>query len=124
MQAKNYAQVILSLGESKLDQVIVHLKKKGLISLLPAILKEIERTLKKREKNERVVLTSAQPLSEAKLKEVKHQHPELFVHHSTVNSTESGLIGGYRIQCGHKVLDVSYKKALFDLYQKIVTSKP
>lgn len=122
MQAKHYANIILSLGESKVDSVIAHLKKKGLIRLLPAILKEVERLTLKKNKIERATITSAKLLSEAELKTIQVEHSALLSKGDLSNVMDSSLIGGYRIQRGHHVIDASYKRELFDLYQKIKTT--
>ena len=75
------------------DQLITHLERTGRMKLLPAILRE----LKKREERK---------LKLAPKKETAKEHPE--------------LISGWRSLENGKLTDTTGKRALIDIYQKII----
>jgi F0F1-type ATP synthase delta subunit len=123
MKAKKYAKVILSLGESKLEQVLAHLHTKGLIGLLPTILKEMKLEIRREEKFKRVIVTSSRLLSNNQIEILRNQYADFLPAQAEIEQIiDLTQIGGYKIENNNRIIDATYKRALFDLYQKVKTT--
>lgn len=118
---KLYATSILRLidkgmGEKEVvDNLLEHLKRSGRTKLLPGILRELK-TLAAREKVTAPTLEVARKEDEAQAKAAAKaegiEAEEVIVNPS--------LLQGWRARAGSKLVDRSGKRALIDLYARIV----
>ncbi len=120
---KVYAQVLVRLidegkKESELfKQLVVHLKEKGRLKLLPKIKRELERTNAHRSKEFTKLEVASEKETAHALKELKALGIE--VHGSKVNQD---LIAGWRTVQRATLVDRSAKQQLVDLYRSVIRS--
>lgn len=120
---KVYAQVLVRLidegkKESELfKQLVVHLKEKGRLKLLPKIKRELERTNAHRSKEFTKLEVASEKETAHALKELKALGIE--VHGSKVNHD---LIAGWRTVQRATLVDRSAKQQLVDLYRSVIRS--
>lgn len=117
-----YAALItnaLKGGASKdfATKLIAYMKAHGHVSLLPAILRRVERTARSADS---AVVTLAHA-SDAKTlaPKIAGALSTLGVEGDYALSVDENIVGGYSVVARHKVIDQTYRKALVDLYQRI-----
>lgn len=117
---KAYAQaldLLIKDGVSEADaaeKLLTHLKASGRTKLLPQLLRELKTQVKRRQKRG-VILEAASPV-EAKLAEEAARR-EGVTAQAVINPA---LIRGWRLATADTLIDQSGKRALIDLYRRIV----
>lgn len=119
---KEYAQALqnaLQKGE-KADTLVkrlsTHLAERGRLKLLPAILRELKVLRQKQQLSAPVVEVASE--KEATLAKREAAQEGIEVAEVTINPN---LISGWRAMSGSTLVDRSGKRALSDLYRKIIS---
>ena len=119
---KEYAQALknaLQKGEQAdtlVARLTAHLKERGRLKLLPAILRELKVLKAKHSATAPVVEAASKAEADAAKREAKQEGIE--VAEVTINPN---LISGWRAMSGGTLVDRSGKRALADLYRKIIS---
>ncbi len=115
--AKAFIQVIEAGKSPKeaLENMKNALKRQGKLKILPKILLEIKKQLQKQERRlPKLTVANEKALDEAK---ALIENPE-----NVKVITDDTLIGGYIFEKNGHMIDKSFKRALLDLYRRIVKS--
>jgi hypothetical protein len=104
--ASNYAQVITELGVAGIDTTVKLMKSKGHLSLLPQVMKILERSE-----------GSADTLTVAHERDAYKLHTRFPGAKVVIDPT---VVGGYRARKGSKLIDASYRKALVTIYKNVI----
>ena len=98
----------------------------GHAHLFPKIIKSFERMLAKDVKAGTIEVTSAKPLAQEEVAALLKKEPfknALSVSHKRVErKVDDGIIGGIVVRTGTTRIDGSYKRALLDLYQSLIST--
>ncbi len=132
MKAREYAEAIYEASKGKsdngLDGIVSNLylllERKGHMSILPIILSELEKIDKKRSDTKELVITVAsedekETQNEFIEKDISILKAENLKQRIVVDDT---IIGGYELRALGLRLDRSYKRALLNMYTKLITS--
>ncbi len=132
MKAREYAEAIYEASKGKsgeeLDGIVSNvcalLEKKGHISILPIILSELEKIEKKRSDTNELVITVAneddvEKQNEFIKKDISILNAENLKQKIAIDDT---IVGGYELRARGLRLDRSYKRALLNMYTKLITS--
>ena len=119
--ARTYAEVIIEKGSDTgfLNRLISYMKAKGHLSLLPSVLRVLERTPEKGE----VVVTLAKKEDATKHKigiEAAIKSTGAAGRHRT--AIDPRIVGGYMVVGGGKAVDKSFRSALVSLYKNAVNN--
>lgn len=120
MRPEHYASALLRLHEKGVsaresaEQLIEVLKKSGRMALLPRIGKAFARLAGKMMRNKRQTLIIAHE------KEKSHARKESEAKHAEVR-IDANLISGWRLESGDELRDVSGKKHLLTMYDKVIS---
>jgi len=101
--AQRYATVLKSVDAKK---VLAYMKHKGHLSLLPKVLRALER---EPEGGDRVVVAHEKDVSK-----LKKKYPDARV------DVDQKLVGGFIARSGSTVTDASYRHALVQLYHHTI----
>jgi F0F1-type ATP synthase delta subunit len=116
--AHSYARAISDRGNDKkfLDQVIHYMKSRGHASLLPQVVRILERTPGK----EAAVVRVAKKEDAAKYKHGIQDALRIFGGSDDHRvEVDSNVVGGYMVYGNGKAIDKTFRTALVSLYQKI-----
>lgn len=124
-----YAQALWKMVEGGMTPVkAVHalrdtLKAHGREQLLPRIARAFARIAKREAKKTDVVLSVAREKDERRAhKEIKELLSRMGVEAKALKTqVDDTLIGGWRLEGRETLTDVSYKKALLDLYARVTS---
>lgn len=140
MRASYYAQAfhdLACLSESARSQATASKMEEGVLvkqfvatvvqnghaHLLRKILRSIERTVRREEKQSTIEVTSAKELSQedvgALLKKEPWKYAPSSAHKKVLRKTDGALIGGAVVRTSTTKIDASYKRILLDLYRQI-----
>lgn len=132
MKAAQYAEAIFLAARSKDDagcdhvvaRTVALLKERGHLSLLPAVVRELEKLQKIRQTGDVCVLRVANVAdAERHRQEIKEDVCTLgataLPQQTQVDRT---AIGGYVVLARGKRIDRTYKRSLIDLYRTLVTN--
>lgn len=127
MLAKYYALAIALAIAGKtgreLDATLARffelLRVKGHLTLLPHILRELDRYAELAKTRESITVTTPAPAFSAHIGEIKKGFAEYGVGEGElVAELDSFLVGGYTLKTRDLRIDASYKRQLLDLYQQ------
>jgi F0F1-type ATP synthase delta subunit len=131
MRAEYYAQALWELESAgKVDKnMLTHfvgtVKKNGHAHLLPKISRALENITEKAEKRQTIEVISGDDLSEGAvatlLKNEPFKHALTPKHKKVLRKKDESLIGGTVVRTSDTRIDNSYKRALLDLYQSLIT---
>ncbi|KKS26967.1 MAG: hypothetical protein UU88_C0014G0011 [Parcubacteria group bacterium GW2011_GWC1_42_11] len=117
---------VISEGDSK--KVFVRFKKvisaRGHDRLLPLIGREFEKIITRENKNNEVVLITADSKSKSKwMHAYDHYKKEKIIPKGSVcrEVVDESIIGGFQIRTKDTLIDGTYKKSLVELYRKITS---
>lgn len=125
MQASHYAQALLGLLESghdpakvlaRLDEVLA---RKGHAKLRPAILQQVSTRLARRGAASRIFVAAEGDAKEY-AKEVQTLLKERGIDEAPDVHIDTTLIGGFKLETTDVRIDKTYKRALIDLYRRII----
>ncbi|MEK7118536.1 MAG: F0F1 ATP synthase subunit delta [Patescibacteria group bacterium] len=133
MRASHYAQAFHELTVSRkiedgalVKQFVATVAQNGHAHLLPKIVRSLERTLHREEKKEIIEVVSARELSPTQVSDLLKQNSFKHVlsqsHKKVVRKVDETLVGGTIVRTGALRIDASYKRALFELYQSIISN--
>jgi F0F1-type ATP synthase delta subunit len=130
MRARDYAQAFIelkqqtSLSEQELLKrfvTIVH--QNGHRTLLPRIVRQIEKGVERAKREETILMTSAHEMTEAETATLLKQEPFRNIlgakHKKVERKVDKNIIGGHILKTSSRKVDTSYKQALTNLYQHI-----
>lgn len=103
-------------ADTLVSRLTAHLKERGRMKLLPAILRELN-VLRAKHKTTAPVVEAASP-AEAEAAKKAAKQEGIDVAEVTINPH---LISGWRAMSGSTLIDRSGKRALSDLYRKIIS---
>ncbi len=131
-KAQQYAEAIFQASRNKndveLEAVSVNtrtiLENQGHVALLPVIVRELEKLLKKRENSVEAVISVAKEedvskFTESIAKDVNKLCAEKMSKRVIVDET---LIGGYEVRANGKRIDRTFKRSLLTMYTKLITN--
>jgi len=127
MLAKYYALAIaLAIAgksgaelDATLERFFALLKGKGHVTLLPHILREIERYSELLKSRDSVTITTPAPASSEHIEQIQKSFAEYGVGAGElVKSLDTYLVGGFTIKTRDLRIDASFKRQLLDLYQQ------
>ncbi|MCE9644259.1 F0F1 ATP synthase subunit delta [Candidatus Parcubacteria bacterium] len=127
MLAKYYALAIaLAIAgksgkelDATLERFFVLLKEKGHVTLLPHILRELDRYSELLKTRDSVTITTPTPASPEHVEQIKKSFAEYGVgEQALVKALDGYLIGGFTIKTRDLRIDASFKRHLLDLYQQ------
>jgi F0F1-type ATP synthase delta subunit len=118
-----YAQALMKLVEkgetphAAVQKLHENLVKSGRVALFPRIARAFERLAQKRIGKTAVKLFVA---AESDARHAKHEaeHALGTAHEKMETHTDSSLIGGWRVEAGEIVVDMSYKKQLLAIFNR------
>ncbi len=100
--AKNYATV---LSEVTVESLIEYMKKKGHLSLLPQVVRILERT-----QDDRTLVTVANKKSATAL---RARFPDAKI------ILDPRIVGGHLVRQGARITDATYRRALVEIYKRV-----
>lgn len=105
--------------DATLDRFFSLLKAKGHITILPHILRELERYTHLMSARDAVTITTPVPASAPHISEIQKSFAEFGVGEGEiVKNLDTYLIGGFTVKSRDMRIDASYKRYLLDLYQQ------
>ena len=105
--------------DAVLKRFFTLLKSKGHLTLLPHILRELDRYTHLMSAREGVTITTPVPASAEHIEEIQQSFAEYGVGEAElVKKLDSYLIGGFTVKTRDLRIDASYKRQLLDLYQQ------
>jgi F0F1-type ATP synthase delta subunit len=132
MKAAHYAEALYEATtgaeEATQDRLIANLmrilEEQGHRKLLPSILREYEHLVTRRLVRERAVLRVARSDDREKLAEAISRDTERIGVDPAqcVTHIDESVVGGYAIEANGKRIDRTHKRALLELYTKLVTT--
>jgi F0F1-type ATP synthase delta subunit len=105
-------------AESRVDALVVLLKKEGKMRALPAILRELERLEARKSSQKPMLAVSKESDLQSAFEELRgylSTTPEI------ATKIDERLIGGWRYTDRDTRIDASYKTALLELYRRVTT---
>ncbi len=123
--SKKIVQILYQIDEKErevfFDRVILWLKKKKMIKILPDILKEIERKEKEelKLKKSKLILRSKKDFDD--FKEEIEKYKDYFDLNNMEIKENENIVGGFILKNKKFKLDFSFKKKLLELYNKIIS---
>ena len=118
-----YAQVLVKMvDKGDAPHAAVHklhenLAEHGRSALLPKIARAFERFMQQREKRTAVRLFVAHH-NDARHAKNEAEHALGQAHVSLQVHTDTSLVGGWRVEAGEKLVDMSYKKQLLSIFNR------
>lgn len=118
-----YAQALLKLVErgetphAAVQKLSENLAKHGRSALMPKIARTFER-LAQRQIGKTVVRLFVANDGDARHAKHEAEHALGAAHEHMQVKTDSSLIGGWRVEAGEKLIDMSYKKQLLAIYNR------
>ena len=133
MRASHYAKALFDLTENGkitdavlVERVVATATANGHAHLLPKIARSFERIVAQEEKRRTIVVTGATALSQEDVIKLLKREPYSRAlsadHKKVVRKTDDTLVGGVVVRAGSLRVDGSYKRALLDLYQSLISS--
>lgn len=125
-RARAYALAVVSqiATESTPDRMVsslMHaLKKKGELSLLPKIVREVSKELERRGKTEHTTLTIARASDAASIQTSLASQPSSSNAHIDRVVVDNRLVGGFTLGSAGSYLDASYRTRLIKLFNSLV----
>ena len=95
------------------------LKRKGHLSLLPLIGKELERLGVRHKKQGALVTLGKEEDSKTYAKEIQKVLKEVGSKERSEVVIDERLIGGFRVEANNKLTDRSHRKSLLELYRRL-----
>lgn len=96
------------------------LKSRGHERLYPKILKDLEQTLTRHEKQRGVTITLASETAEGALRDELKKAAQSLGSDTYTTVIDPAIIGGFVAEGGEKRIDASYKKSLLALYRSLI----
>jgi F-type H+-transporting ATPase subunit delta len=127
--AQNFAQALFDLtyGASEAealratDKLIELLKKESRLALLPAIVREYERMVRKAEAHTRLTVSVAKASDRQRYAGVIARDAALLGNTEVEEIVEDpSLVGGYVLEANGSRIDQSYKNRLLSLYRELI----
>jgi len=130
MKAQQYAEAIFlasqNADEAKLEGIAKRvgdmLKEKGHVTLMPAIIRELEKLEQKRSTSTEVLVRLAKDADRDTFRSHIESDVELLGATSLPQKVEidDTLVGGYEIKANGKRIDRTYKRSLLALYNNLI----
>jgi len=133
MRASHYAKAFVSAYNDKkidVDVLVTNLfataRANDHESMLPRIVRQIERTLAKSDAESAITVTTATELDAGKVQELLKQEPfkRLLTseHRQVIREVDPSIIGGAVVRTDTTLIDGSYKHTLIELYRSLIRS--
>lgn len=133
MRAIYYAQAFYELAtaekreDSKLvEHFVATVARNGHAHLLPQIMRSLEQILRREEKKATIEVVSAKEMTPVQvgtlLKQDLFKHALSPLHKKVLRKTDETLVGGTVVRTGALRIDASYKRALLELYQSLIST--
>jgi|GEM_PF-1746775 len=130
MRASYYAKALYDLGTSSsltpdalLSNFLSVVSLNGHQHMLPRIVRFYEKSLKKREKEEIIGVTTAVESSQTDITALLRKEPFSKIlsssHKRVVRSVNPGIIGGVVVKTNSSRIDASHKNSLIQIYQQM-----
>lgn len=101
------------------QKLISFLKKNHLLGLLPRVIDRLERHSEKEKKHNTVFITTSHNFSESLMREIENKSGEID-NKIIERKVDGGLIGGFKVKNGYKVIDASLKTNLKVLKESLL----
>ena len=132
MKAAHYAEALYeatiradeATRETMVTNLVRILDERGHYALLPAIVREFERLERRRSVRERMEVRLARPEDREKhVEAIRRDAENLGVDPARcATRIDESVVGGYAIEANGKRIDRTHKRALLELYTKLVTT--
>ena len=129
MLARHYAQALLAAisGRTKLQtkkllkNFIALIDSRGHRGILRGVARELGRLHEREERREVVTISSVKKINRPEQMRLKRKHPELFTKNSRIiPMVDTNLVGGTILKSYDRRLDLSYRRALLELYKRSI----
>lgn len=119
-----YAELVRQLlqkkaGSAYAEQLIAYMKKHGHLSVLPAVLARVDALGAKKQGPEVVVARPSDAVTLAP--RIAGALSTLGAEDEYVVRVDDRAVGGYMVRANGKVIDQSHRRALVELYQRVIS---
>ncbi len=106
-------------GSAYAEQLITYMKKRGHLSVLPAVLAKVHALGSKKQGAEVVIARPSD--AEALAPRIAGALSTLGAEDEYTVRVDDRAVGGYMVRANGKVIDQSYRRALVELYQRVIS---
>ncbi|PIR85558.1 hypothetical protein COU15_00480 [Candidatus Kaiserbacteria bacterium CG10_big_fil_rev_8_21_14_0_10_45_20] len=121
--ARTYATVFRELSKSNapevVEQMITYMKQKGHLSVLPEMLRIVER--EQQERAEVHISVARESDTEKHKKDIEEALQAVGSNGSSRTSIDPNIVGGFSVRSGSRMVDATIRTSLVNIYQNAIS---